>query len=120
MAFTGVFPVQNAPLNTPVALLATASLGPQGPAGTTQQQISGTSGIANRSITWPNDRVTVTSGGITATINPSMQDPSSYIGQLNAAGIPCTIDVAGRLVFTAASAAPTSSDANALKVLGVT
>jgi hypothetical protein len=90
--------------------------------GTTQLQNSGqpVGAIANRNITWPKDLSTITSGGVTVTLNPSMQDPSSYIGQLNAAGIPCTLNILGELVLTAVSAVPTASDANLLKVLGLT
>lgn len=125
MAFTGVFPVAQGPINTPVAGnvgIGNAGLGPAGMVGTSQLQNAGqpVGAIANRTITWPKDLSTITSGSVTVTLNPSMQDPSSYIGQLNAAGIPCTMNILGELVLTAASAVPTASDANLLKVLGLT
>jgi hypothetical protein len=115
MPFVGVFPMMGDPLNR-----LTPPIGPAGPVGTSQLQQSGVPPIADRSITVPKDLSTLTSGGVTVTLNPSMQDPSSYIGQLNAAGIPCTINIVGELVLTAATAIPTASDANLLKVLGLT
>ena len=125
MAFTGVFPMAEGPINTPVAGnvgTGNTNLGPAGMVGTVQLQNPGqpVGAIAPRSITWPKDLSTLTSGGVTVTLNPSMQDPSSYIGQLNAAGIPVTINLLGELVLTGVSVVPTASDANLLKVLGLT
>jgi hypothetical protein len=114
MAFVGVFPVQDDPITY------RPPIGPGGPVGTSQVQQSAVAGIADRTITMPRDLTTLTSGGVTVVLNPSMQDPSSYIGQLNAAGIPCTINILGELVLTAVSVVPTASDANLLKVLGLT
>lgn len=114
MAFVGVFPMAQDPVRP------SASVGPAGPVGTTQTQQSGQSGIADRTITIPKDGSTLTSGGVAVTLNPSMQDPSSYVAQLNQAGIPCFIDKAGLLNLTAVSVVPTASDSNLLKVLGLT
>jgi|SRR6516162_1682344 len=114
MAFVGVFPLQDDPITY------RPPIGPAGPVGTSQIMQSGAAGIADRTITMPKDLVTLTSGGVTVTLNPSMQDPSSYIGQLNAAGIPCTINLVGELVLTAVNVVPTASDANLLKVMGLT
>ena len=114
MAFVGVFPLQDDPITY------RPPIGPAGPVGTAQIQQSSAAGIADRTITMPKDLTTLTSGSVTVTLNPSMQDPSSYIGQLNAAGIPCTINILGELVLTTASVVPTASDANLLKVLGLT
>ena len=121
MAFAGVFPTAQGPINTPVTGnvgTGLTNLGPAGMVGTSQLQNSGqpAGAIANRTITWPKDLSTLTSGGVTVTLNPSMQDPSSYIGQLNAAGIPCTMNILGELVLTAVSVVPTASDSNLLKV----
>ena len=97
-----------------------APVGPAGAAGKTVVLPSATQGVPPRAITVPQDRSTLTSQGVTVVMNPTMQDTSSYLGQLNAAGIPCTINVAGLLVLTRATSMPTVSDPNLLKVLGLT
>ena len=88
---------------------------------TTQAQQSGlpTTVLADRVITTPLDSSTFTSSGITVTMYPSQQDPSAIIAQLNAAGIPCTIDRNGFLLLTDTDVIPTSSDPNLLLALGL-
>ena|SRR5882672_9180799 len=105
----GAFPVQEGP-NLP----NTNGLFP------TQPQLSGTSGIANRTLTTPTDgkTITATPPGKTLTIYPSMSDPSALLNFFNQSGIPCSLDIAGRFTFN--PAVTWTGDANTLSALGLT
>jgi hypothetical protein len=85
-----------------------------------QEQLSGQAQIVytDRQIDTPLDSATFTSEGITVVISLSQQDPSSLVDQLNAAGIPCTIDRSGILVLTGTDRIPTSNDPNVIEALG--
>lgn len=104
MSVQGNFPVQNMPL-LPYRY------------STTQQQISGTAGVANRTISTPQDFLTITSGGRSMQINASMMGPQDVSFALQNAGIPCTLDRFGRLVLP--DAASVSGNSTLLTALGL-
>jgi hypothetical protein len=105
MAVKAKFPVHN------------TQLGRAAP-GTPMIQTSGTVSIANRTIPTPSDGATLKVDSTMLNMYPSMQDPSSVVGQLNNAGVPATIDVNGLLTLTGTNNTPTSNDINVLRWLG--
>lgn len=83
----------------------------------TQTQISGASGVANRTITTAQDFLAITSGGVSVQINPSMMAPGDVMFALANAGIAATLDRFGRLILP--SAASVTGNATLLTDLGL-
>lgn len=104
MAVNGNFPIQNMPM-LPIRQA------------TTQTQLSGTLGIANRTITTARDFLSVTSGGRSVQINPSMMSPGDVAFALSNGGIAATLDRHGRLRLP--DAASVSGNATLLTDLGL-
>lgn len=84
---------------------------------TTQEQVSGASGIANRTINSPQDFLTVTAGGVSVVINPSMMAPGNVMETLKGAGIAASLDYFGRLRLP--DAASVTGNATLLISLGL-
>jgi hypothetical protein len=80
----------------------------------TQTQVSGVNGVANRTITTPQDNLTVTVGGIDVVVNASMQTAGNLQLQMQNAGIDASLDRDGYLVLPSAP----SGNATLLTALG--
>ena len=105
MAVKGKFPAPNTQLVSATLL-------------SNQTQKSGTVSIADRTIKAPSDGAILKIGALQLNVYPSMQEISSIIAQINAAGILCTVDREGFLTLPGVSMTPTSNDPNVLTWLG--
>lgn len=106
MALNGTYPIQGFPLLRQQYA-------------STQTQVSGVAGIANRTITSPPDftSLTFSPSGKVVQVNPSMVTPGNLALAFNEAGVTCNLDRFGRLSFPDESSV--SGNANLKTALGL-
>lgn len=101
MASKGNFPISQMPL-LPIRAAAT------------QTQVSGTPGVANRTITTPQDDLPFTVGALSVNLSLSMMSPGNILSALENAGIDASLDRFGYLTVPSAP----SGNATMLTALG--
>ena len=106
MAINGTYPIQGFPLLRQQYA-------------TSQTQVSGVAGVANRTITTPPDftSLTFSPSGVVVPVNPSMSTPGNLADMFNAAGVVCSLDRYGQLSFPDESSV--SGNANLKTALGL-
>lgn len=66
-------------------------------AATTQEQVSGTPGVANRTITTPQDNLPLTIGAVVVYLSLSMMTPGDLLSVLTNSGVEASLDRFGYL-----------------------